>query len=418
MGLWVRAGLFLVGLLLAGCAAASAQSTERTYVPLMSRNAPEGRVIARPAASLVLTPADLRQAASVAGYQDLAQSGPVDPAAMSPECREGSAARAQLRTLDWTDGYRVLLRSDAPVGVTRASHAVGTYRSAGGAQTALSLAAGCLGREWMPIGVEPVADESRAWRAAGPSGSTSYLLLFRTESVLHRLEVSAASGEGLDATIRLARIASERAVPPIPTPTATGTVTATPTPTPTSTPTPIPSATRTSTPTVTPTATSTTTPTATPTPPSGLEVAAGRVTDASDAAAGHGSADAVDLLSGGPNGQNGTTYWQAAGPASPSIEGSWRTWSVNLATVQNVSAVQARLALAGSGPVTVQLRLLGASGNQLLSQTLDSGPAADGQMVATVFATPVAGTRQVYLIFIESPAGVAPGLRTVGVYAQ
>jgi hypothetical protein len=405
-----RAGLLLLCLLLVGCAAAAAKTTRRTYVPLLNRNVPEGSVINRDAASLVLTPADLRQAAGVAAYQDLSQSGPIDVTGIAPECVEGSSARTNLRALDLSGAYRTLLRSDAAIGIARATHAVGTFRSAGGAQGALNLTAGCLGPGWIPIGVEPVGDESRAWRSATTSGS--YLLLFRTASVLHRIEAAAASGETLDPTMRLARIAVERTIPPTatPTPSASPTITATTSP--------VPSATATDTPTVTPTATFTVTPTATPTPPPGLEVAAGRVTDASDAAIGHPASDAVDPQSGGPNGQSGLTYWQAAGQASPLIESSWRTWTVNLGAAQNVSAIQARLALAAPGTVTVQLRLLGTTGNQVLSQTLFSGTAVDSQVVAMVFPTPVPATRQIYLIFTESPSGVAPGLRTVGVYAQ
>lgn len=153
--------------------------------------------------------------------------------------------------------------------------------------------------------------------------------------------------------------------------------------------------------------TSTPTPTYTPT-----------VTDASDSTSGHAPADAVDVLSGGPNGQNGGTYWLAAGQALPGAESSWRTWSVNLGSAQTINAVQLRLALAQSGAVNVTLRLLGTTGNQLHSQTLFQGTAVDNQVIGTVFPTPVPGARQVYLIFTESPSGTAPGLRTVGVYAQ
>jgi hypothetical protein len=100
------------------------------------------------------------------------------------------------------------------------------------------------------------------------------------------------------------------------------------------------------------------------------------------------------------------------------VESTWRTWSVNLGSAQTISAVQVRLALAGPGPVNVTLRLLGTTGNQLANQTLYAGSASDHHVIGSVFATPVAGVRQIYLIVTESPGGVAPGLRTVGVYAQ
>src|SRR5207302_4371643 len=143
------------------------------------------------------------------------------------------------------------------------------------------------------------------------------------------------------------------------------TPTATPPPSPTGTNTPVPAATPTGTPTATVSSTPTATPTATPTPPPGLEVAGGRVTDASDSAGGHGPGDAVDVVSGGPNGQNGATYWLASGQAAPGVETSWRTWSVNLGSGQSVSALQARLALAGSGNVAVTLRPPGPTGHPL-----------------------------------------------------
>src|SRR5207302_452570 len=128
-----------------------------------------------------------------------------------------------------------------------------------------------------------------------------------------------------------------------------------PTGTATQTPTISPTPTRTA--TVTPTSTSTQTPTPTPTPsatpPAGSEVATGQFAFDSDEATGHAAALAVDAHVGGPNGQDDTTYWQAAGDASSPAQ---RTWHVVLASAQTVRAVQARLQLDAPGWVRVQAR--------------------------------------------------------------
>ena len=399
-----RLSLVALCLLLVGCATASAQLNRRTLIPVAYARYADGGLVSAPLSRLVLGPADVRQAASVAAYEDLSQTGPVDDSALLVDCRDGPGVRARLAPLGPRGLHRALLRGDAPVGITRVGHVVAAYATAGGAGHALGLVAGCLGESWSAIGTEPVGDESRAWRSGSQSGATTaYLLLFRTREVLHRLEVVATGGEGLDAALRLGQGAVLRALPHTPTPLATGTPTATPTAT----------ATPTVTPTITATPTRTSTPT--PTPPPGVEVAGGRAADASDSVIGHGAADAVDLLSGGPNGQNGATYWSAAGQASGTTQ---RLWWVNLGSSVAVTGIQARLSLAAPGNVTVQARLVDLYFATVATVTLHSGPAQDDQAIGTAFATPVAGVRQVVIVFTESPGGVAPGLRTLGVYAQ
>jgi hypothetical protein len=142
-------------------------------------------------------------------------------------------------------------------------------------------------------------------------------------------------------------------------------------------------------------------------------VATGQLAFSSDVRAGHAAALAVDSLAGGPNGQDDGTYWQAAGAASFAAN---RTWEVKLASAQTVRAVQARLELDGPGWITVDARFLDDTGAQLMRTTIYDGPAVDYQAIGITLATPLPGVRDVYLIFTQSPAGVAPGLRTVGVY--
>lgn len=206
---------------------------------------------------------------------------------------------------------------------------------------------------------------------------------------------------------------------PTVTPTATRTHTGTPTPTSTLTPTVSPTATATPTATRTFTPTPSSTPTATPsaTPPSGTEVAAGQGASSftSDAAPGHAGGLAVDLSAGGPNGQDDATYWQAAGVATFAGE---RTWAITLGADRTVTAVQARLALPAAGYVSVAARLTTSSGVSIQTIPLHEGPAVDGQAIGTVFTTPVAGVRQVFLVFTQSPGSAGPGLRTVGIYVE
>jgi len=144
-------------------------------------------------------------------------------------------------------------------------------------------------------------------------------------------------------------------------------------------------------------------------------VAAGQLAFDSDEASGHGAALAVDALVGGPNGQNDGTYWQALGAASFS---NLREWDVRLASAQTVVAVQARLQLDAPGRVRADVRFNDTTGNPLLTTTLYDGEAIDGQAIGVTLGSPLPGVRDVYLIFTQSPTGVAPGLRTLGVYTQ
>lgn len=186
-------------------------------------------------------------------------------------------------------------------------------------------------------------------------------------------------------------------------------------PTPTATPTLTPTPTHTTTVTPTPTRTPTTTPTPTPLP--GTEVAGGHQADASDAgsAAGHPAANAVDLRVGGPDGQDETTYWQADGAATFA---TWRTWALNLRTDQTVLAVRVRLYLPSNGWVTLVARLNSSAGTTIQTLPIYDGTAFDGQVITTMAPLPITGVRFVYFTFQQSPAAVAPGLRTVGVWVQ
>lgn len=142
-------------------------------------------------------------------------------------------------------------------------------------------------------------------------------------------------------------------------------------------------------------------------------MATGQLAFSSDAAVGHAAALAIDALAGGPNGQNDGTYWQAAGAASFAAS---RTWEVKLASAQTIRAIQARMELDAPGWVTVDARFLDDTGAQLMRTTIYDGPSADYQAIGITLTTPLPGVRDVYLIFTQSPTGVAPGLRTVSVY--
>lgn len=225
--------------------------------------------------------------------------------------------------------------------------------------------------------------------------------------------VACASAQAQASRRQFLPISARNALGVLATPYLTPTTTATPTVTPTATPTP----TRTSTPTPTPTPTSTPTPTPTSTPLPGTEVAGGHEADSFDAgsALGHVAENAVDLRTGGPDGQNETTYWQADGPATFA---TFRSWAVNLRTDRTVLAVRIRLALPSNGWTTVVARLVSSGGSTIQTLQLHDGSATDGQTITTVAPAPVPGVRFVFVTFQQSPTGVAPGLRTVGVWVQ
>lgn len=386
-------------LLVVGCSVASAQAPRRLFVPLAYRSASEGLIVTSAAAQLALTPLEFRQAAGHAGFQDLTVSGAIEEAVLVADCADPDASRARLRGLGFQTAYRSVLRGESTATVSRAEHIVATYGSAGSAHYVAQEMATCPGLPWQAVGIEPVGQETRAWISVASGATTgAYRLLFIERDSVQRIDVTATVGGGLDALIALGRIAATKANPATPTPLASATVTASPTATPTVSP------------------TSTTTATATATPPPGIDVAAGRGASAlSPPAPGHPAGDAVDLLGGGQTGQDAATFWLAASPASATTNQLIR---VALEQARTVSAVQVRLALPTSGTVAARIDLRDFFGTTILSSiTLVNGTAVDDQAFGFVYGTPVPNVRNVDIVFTDSPAGVAPGLRTLGVYA-